>query len=299
MTLALPIFALIALAALPLVGQSDSSAPTVSGTINGKSIPDRVFNASRKLAIDKFVLMHQREPNGVADEQEIDADMRSTECGGLKGAVTMAAREVEKQQLGIVITQQDLRAARDASPPRDRMAEMAALQGRAKAILAAISAVSDQGQASGQVYEKMLKDQIPKNLWTVYVHDAKTSKGRRSLNETFAKHLAVTPEGVTKVEVSMAPWKPIAENRKLEEAVDQQIAANDPVFRTYLKEFQASLEKSNFKYYSVPTDHKQYMDQKRAEFWKAQASKLDVYLSDPSLAASCGLGDIGVRTANH
>jgi hypothetical protein len=40
--------------------------------------------------------------------------------------------------------------------------------------------------------------------------------------------------------------------------------------------------------------HGQYLDQKRAEWWRSQVSKLKVALSEPSLITACRLEKMGV-----
>ncbi len=282
---------------IPVLVAGQSAPSSALGTINGKPIPDTVFNVPRKLAADLFILNHQREPNSAADEQEINSKIKSMECDRLKAAIISAAHDTVKQQLGVVASQQDLQAAREAYPilkspnPHDR----------AVVLLSALSAVYDQHQDPGLVYEQKLRGEIPLNLWQIYVHDARTPDGRQDLEKIFRKHLTITPDVIAKSESSLETWHRAAESMKLDETVDQLIAARDPVFRSYLEEYKKSTRREGNRVRSVNfnLDHQRYLDQKRAEFWKSEVSKLDVYLSDLALGTSCNLANMGVRLANQ
>ncbi len=194
-----------------LASQVSSPQAGFWGTINGKPIPDSVLKASAKLATDLFVLKNQREPSGPSDRAEIDASLQSLRCDRLKGAIAATARENVKQRLGVVVTNQDLEAARKASPARDPVMESSAITGRATAILNAFSAVYDRHQESDQVYEQILQHQIPKDLWLVYVHDAGTPEGRKSLEMLFRKQMTISPESLKKATSSFTPWRSLAE----------------------------------------------------------------------------------------
>lgn len=102
----------------------------------------------------------------------------------------------------------------------------------------------------------------------------------------------MTPAAYDKAESSLDTWRPTAEMMKLNEAVDQQIGTGDSTFRSYLEEYKKSERREgNHVRSNMIFEHRNYLDQKRDEFWRSQDSRVDVYLSDPSLAKTCGLPD--------
>src|SRR5690348_7507666 len=130
---------------------AQSTGP-LSGTINGQPLPETVLNVPRQSAVNAFVLARQRKPASDADEKEVDAKWHQIQCDRLKDAMMRAARKAVKQQLGVVVTEQDLEAAKKIVQLRDPVGQAAALRNRAAAILEAISAVYDQHQDPAQVY---------------------------------------------------------------------------------------------------------------------------------------------------
>ena len=267
------------------------STGTLSGTINGPPLPGTVLNVPRQSAVNAFVLAHQRKPASDADEKEVDTKWHQIQCDRLKGALMRAAREVVKQQLGVVVTEHDLEAAKKIVQLRDPVGQAAALRNRAAAILEAISAVYDQHQDPAQVYDRILaKQQIPKELWTVQLNQSSTPAGRQALEKKLHGQLTITNEAVMKAVSSLELWRGPAERMKLDDAVDQDIAAHDPTFRTYLAEYKTFSEERHTKHAGLPLDHKQYLDNKRASFWNLQTAQLNVHLSDASIQTACGSG---------
>lgn len=292
-------FTLISFLPLLLAAQSSSSAK-VWGTINGQPIADKTFNPSRKLATDFFVFEHKREPANASDEQEIDSKVKKMECDGLRSAVSTGARDMVKQELGVLVTQQDLDAARKEYLSHDPVQDLPGMRNKAAAILNGLSAVYDQHQDPDQAYEQKVQNQIPKDLWRVYVHDASTPEGRQKTEKMFRRQLTVTPNEVTQAVASPKTWQATAENLKIDSAVDQRLAATDPQFRTYWEAYERSArQEGSVTRWSFTLEQKQYLDQKRIDFWKAETAKLDVYLSDPSLGTACGLSSMGVRLAGQ
>jgi hypothetical protein len=124
-------------------------------------------------------------------------------------------------------------------------------------------------------------------------------EGRKELQETLSKQ-ATTLDKATKTQSSLDMWRRTAENMKFDEAVDNRIAAGNPTFRVYLAEYRSGWKNvsanSQFpKTNSAPLAHIAYLGQERDLFWNSQMSKLDVRLSDPSLAAACDLGQGGAQ----
>ena len=271
-----------------------------SGTVNGKPIPQEIFNWPRERAVDSFILKNGREPSSPADEQAVDAIAHQQQCDRLKAFIEQTTRDSVAQQLGIVVTQTDIQAAREWLTREDPAIQAARIHQTGAAVLGALAAVFDQHRDPDQVYSQMLAPiGLPKNLWKAYLHDAATPDGRANLTKLYTPQLMTTAETLKKSMESSDILIRLATKNKLDEAVDEQIAAGDPTFRNYLQEQSARSQNLNPKQQWMPASHFAYLKQKRAEFWKAQISKVQVFLSDPSIAKSCGLGAMGIHVSGE
>ena len=131
------------------------------------------------------------------------------------------------------------------------------------------------------------------------MHDAGTPDGRAAIEKRFRNQAAVDPASIQNANSSMQRWHSTAELMKVDTAVDDLLATKDPKFAAYLTDARAKANGKPLPTLASPYDTGgQYLAQKRADFWKSQISKLDVYLSDPSIAQSCQLDSIGVRVAS-
>lgn len=67
------------------------------------------------------------------------------------------------------------------------------------------------------------------------------------------------------------------------------IAAKDTTFATWLAEYNPDARQ-----HPMNGNHFQYLQQKRDEYWTVVISKLNIWLSDPTLFTTCKLADGGV-----
>ena len=286
------------LTTLFLAPEASSSAAAVSGTIDGKPIVSTVLTGSTKLAESMFVLKKQREPtSSAADQAEIETLLQVQRCDRLKAEITTAAREKVKQQLGVVVTTQDLEAVHNQTKIPDQAAEAS----RATTTLNALSAVYDQHQDRDQVYNQMLQKQMAKNVWLMYLHSTSTPEGRAAAEKNLRARANMSAAMMKRAVSSLEPGRWIAERRKLDAAVDDLLASQDSQFWTDLQHVKARASGGVpvAQLPPTPTDpESQYLWQKRSAYWKSQVSRLDVYLSDPSIAKTCNLDAMGVRLAN-
>lgn len=122
-------------------------------------------------------------------------------------------------------------------------------------------------------------------VWASYQKQWKDSKGHK----TILTRLTWTPEVLAKANAAF-DFEPFARNQKLDQLVDQELAARDQTFRTALEHWNASARQvGHGMQHSSPVTEQQYMNAQRAAWWRAQESKLNVTLNDPTLAQKCGL----------
>jgi hypothetical protein len=190
--------------------------------------------------------------------------------------------------LGVVVTAQDLAEERKRTQRLDpkKMREHAA------AAVAAFAAL-DKGEDSKQVYEQMVKPHgIDEYEWNAYLMNRKTEAGRAKIR----MELNMTDEAFAKLNFSFTEsLTNAARYRKLDDAVDEQIASTDSTFRQYLYEWREKAKDPDLGRRWMPLDHKEYLDHARAKWWKDRLRQAKVALKDPSLVQRCALGEMGVQ----
>jgi len=299
-------FFVVALCAISAFAQNpgaQSGAPAAhSGTIDGVAIRANAINGSPDEAVAKFIADHLRQPT-VADQQELAANQQQTVCRHLKSAISQAAVNRAKAELHISATDQEIADQRQqlnlhAPDPQQSWAWE---HERTQALVAGLTAVYDQAQDPQQVYQQMIGPHgITQKEWLPDVYVYRTKEARDKL----AQKLNLTPDyyarGLASFDVRY-----YVEGQKLEAAIDQQIAATDPTFETYLNEYAAKVQHpdpTNPTSTSVvlPHGHLQYLAQARAAWWKAESAKVQVTLSDPTISSRCtGLTDPPPAPFNH
>src|ERR1051326_1330621 len=255
------------------------------GTVDGRPIPDRVFTEYRASATDQFKDSHKREPATAADEQEIEATVQNSLCGRLRAAITQMVRQEQADTFGVVATAQELEKERQ----RTQMPNPRRIRDHAEAAVAAFAAI-DKGDDPKKVYEQMVKPRgIDEIEWNIYLKSRTTEAGRARIR----MELTMTDENWAKFSAAQTDaLKYAARSRKLDAVVDDQIASTDPTFRQCLYEFREKGNDPDPQRRWMPVDHKEYLDEARARWWKDRMGQVKVALSDPSLAQRCALGEM-------
>jgi hypothetical protein len=285
----------------PSSSGQNSSGQKLSGTIDGRPIPESTFRLDRYGSVGAFIHANHRLPTG-SEEQALDTEANSQRqiCGNLRSIFGGEAHESERLRLGIVPTAADLdEAARHTSGVSE--AEVTANYPKRHALSAALvagfAAVLENGQDPHAVYLQTIQEPagIPEDMWLNFLYTARTNpRGRKRLEHdstlTLQDMIRETKSKMALGAASKAPGglSSVAAYYVVNRQVDQLIAANDPTFRTYLAEFPDQFQGHG------NGDHLQYLQRKRNEYWKAVVTKLNVWLSDPSLFATCKLADLGV-----
>lgn len=230
------------------------------------------------------------------------ADWQRQICGNLRSVIEAQAHESERLRLGIVPTQTDLDAAAShiiGVSEADVTAAYPKRHDQSMALTAGFAAVVDNGQDPHLVYQQIIQKSaagISEESWLNYLYTAINSpEGRKRLEYDSTLTL---PDMIRETKAKMANARGesaapgglfgMAAYELVNRQVDQYIAARDPTFRAYLAEFPDPFQGHG------NGDHLQYLEKKRNEYWRTVVAKLNVWLSDPSLFATCKLADAGV-----
>jgi len=287
-------YALLVSAVWTLAAQDQGSPTSLTASVDGRPVKQSTAGVERGSAAVSFYLRRQRLPATAADEAEMDATIRKSECGRLRGAIWLAAREREKKRLAIAVSDEELAAARKQAPPFDAATEAARLQKQWDIVTPALAAVFDQGRDPDAVFEEMVKPQgYSREAWIAWWVQSRSPEGRarvlqmlRPFSEEAIRQAAERDEP----RIARAQ----AENKKLDGAVDRIIALSDPKFDAYLKNISAKMADPDPLKRNVPADQKEYLDQRREAWWKAPTAAVQVSINDPSLYHACGLDAMGV-----
>ena len=221
-------------------------------------------------------------PGGTIDGKAIpERVFRSPRiCNDLNGVIRDQARDDAARAFGITISPEDIAKEKTMVEPVDPVSESARIREHAALLLSALAAVS-RGQDQRQVYGAMLQPKgVPEGEW-----DTQLKRGRANLE----RELTMTPDAVAKGVATAIEH--MARYRKLDSAVDQEIATRDPQFRTALGHWTASerVEPNGRVGHGIQQVEKDYLEAQRAAWWRSRESKLTVTLNDPTLAARCNL----------
>lgn len=258
------------------------------GTVNGQPILRPVRDQA---AIQVFKMEHGRLPTSNADEEEVARIATKMTCNELIGRIRDSVREAQMHRLGISVAQTEI---------DEYLKEYLEQQKRQlTALNEAAYEVVDQKRDPEEVYEKLIRPLGPPNGppidWRTKLRDVYSPPARARLAKDAAAAANTTVEDAKK-----APGQPLVrlavrvlEEQKLHDAVDSQLAAEDPLFRSYLDEWRKGLMRTpTFQAgpTNMPREQLSYLAQKRMRFWQAAYTELPITLEDPALADECQLG---------
>ncbi len=273
----------------PLAAQNRSTAKSSSSIfVNGIPLP--VNEPSETLLRQLFVTQHHREPLRDEDKRQLAEQAEQFFCNSLRTKLDEAAKAEAKKKLGIFATSSDIESARaEVLRGVDAVAAARQVRERASAVSAALSEVYEKGRDPDEVYRSMLKGKklIDEATWALHLFKGKDPTYRTQLQ----REMNMTPELITASAMRM-DLKSIVEHRKLEAAVDKEIADQDKTFRAYVG------QASNREFHGASSAI-EYVQQKRGEYWRRRVSELHVALGDSSLYGRCGLAAMGVRAATR
>jgi hypothetical protein len=262
----------------------------IIGTVDGQ--PLRYSPPDRTVAIAAFRSQHLRAPDGPADQAEVDAFLLRGQCLTITRAISGAARAAQIRRLGISWTPAEAEALRsDYLRLHDPAAALKKQQDDLAVLVVALNEVYDHGMDQRQAYEKYLAPRsYPQQNWQAMLEVERTPEARAQLvrQANIPRDTVQSP--------GLSSFGGMLERQRLDDAVDQAIAATDDTFRGYLQEeTRAIIVKSPLETRSsgIASTHMNYLKAKRAEWWQAREAEIKVVIDDAAFAKQCGIGADG------
>jgi hypothetical protein len=270
------------------------------GTINGQPI----FGKNPQRTIDSFISKHGKPPASSADQQELASIAAQDNCNIVRDKVSQVAEAGLKTRYAIAVSPEEVAVSKQYWQTHDPNAELQQSQ----------TQYTTWSQAATDLYEK---NQGPEAVYQAVIKPFDSSRGVPEQASRLAYQANLVrwrdPAVRAKLASSAVHWNKttvadrkkgqdradqlLLEKRKLEDAIDNQLAAQDPQFRSDL----AQLRQTRAAQYNNPWLERpgsDYMKQKRGEFWQAHYAQQQVTLNDPKLADQCQLGStLGVKVA--
>jgi hypothetical protein len=266
------------------------------GTLNGKPlfVPERNPAAA-------FAVQHDRPPSTAADQQEVAAIAQSQVCSGIKSQIDAVARQAAQREFRISVSRDEVaKAAANAQAPSDLALDIERQRKVWITYNQAASEVFDHHQDPETVFRTLIlpiwqgPPEMAHKAWesNLVIWSTPVARMRLAKMAAGAKGGKWAPEKA-KEEMDKSIEHMLL-SQKLDEAVVASLAAEDPQFRTDLKE--------NPLWPGEPqiTPGLQYMGKKINEFWKSRHAQQQVTLDGhPKLADQCQLSAFGAKIANR
>ncbi len=260
-----------------------AQTPKITGSVNGRPIPDDYLNPSHEHLEAQFASKYGHNPSSQEQANVNTTVLTDWQCNKLHAMIHKAARNAGVQQFRIRVTQQDLAAASKTFP-----VVMGNTTNTIQLLLNALSSVYDKHENPAVVYNEMLAGKIPNNLWLAQLKEASTPESRSKLEAGYRNSIRMAQEIANSPKLEY--WRSTVLTNKLNEAVDQKLALTDPTFRAHLQSTRVNQQGIRMDNWFTPQGR--YLAQKRQEFWKAREAEVHVYLSDPHLLVTCGIAPL-------
>jgi len=261
------------------------------GTIYGE--PLVVLPVSPVVASATFAVRSGRAP-GLADGDAVEGILLSSQCAQIGSAVVEAVVKNEVRALRIQVgpTEVEREWARLVDGGLDPVASAEKQQQVNASIFAGLSRVYDHGDDPESIFTTTLAGLgVPNSIWQMYLVEGRSPELRAAL----------TPIGQVSASSVIAAAKDglfrVLETRKLAYQVDDRIAASDVVFGLHLSEMRMSQrEHSDGLSFNVHAAAYNYLQSRRAAWWRARVTESHLALTGPA-AAGCDLQDLGANIA--
>src|SRR5579883_586299 len=264
---------------LGAVASCQTEGSTV-GTADG--IPLKEPAPPRAGAIGAFWAKQGRKPT----ENEIQSLQAQQACEDLKGQIEAAAIRRQMARFGIAASKEEVDVLSEAYWSEHKPQEEAQKYNNGRhALSQALARVYEKGEDPEAVYRSWaVPAGISRSAW-----ESELELGRSTEYRTKLAGANFTAEGFIKG-VADSNTK-LVERRKLDEAVDRELAAQDPMFARYLDTVERNtqvISPFESRSASLPPEAVNYVRAKRAEWWKARYAETKVVLNNPALASRCG-----------
>jgi hypothetical protein len=273
-----------------MAAQHWTGSEHVFGTVLGRTITFR--SASRPAAEARLSSLRGGQPVAASDEAEVSRAQAQLECGTITAQIRDAVLARLKQSQGISVTDADVtEEAKAELAHMDFQAAAAKQQALNTTMSEALSRVYDRGEDPDAVFASLVSAKgYSKATWQSYLAQGKAAPFRQYLSQASAPF--PKPSDTT----LRSGARSTLERRKLDEAIDRDLAAHDPDFKAYLSEMQASqAAHPDHQSFTIKADHYRYIKAKRDNWWKAQYSQVDILVTDKEEAGRCDVSVLGLR----
>jgi hypothetical protein len=264
----------------------------VAGTVDGAPLEVRPVSSETARAV--FAFQNHRSPAGPSDEKEVGRRQQELTCSRLQVAVGQVVLDEQIRRYGILVSEFEAREAwREELSHIDVDSWVGKIQAESAVIGAALTAVYEGDQDPEMVFQTSVAPHgIEKTAWQVYLEQGRSKEWRTN----FAYRVRLTSAAMLGATNSA---KPGLARRKLDAIIDRELSVPDYTFLLYLNELHASEvhNPDGTATLRMNADHLSYLRNNRDQWWKGKYAQLRVVLSDPTMAAACGLDTTGVRTA--
>lgn len=270
--------------------QQWSGSEHVFGSLLGETITYR--SPSRLAAEASLATTGGGQPPAVPDEAALAGAQERIECAIITAQIRAAV-------LSELVRREDISVS-DAEVEEEKRTGLQPIQLEAAAekqqavdlaMSEALSLVYDHGESPDAVFGSLLAAKgYSSAMWQSYLIQGKDPSFRNRLSQAAAFPPRVSDRASTD------GARLTLEHRKLDDAVDRNLAADDPQFKAYLGEMQASqAAHADHRAFTMKAAHYRYMKAKRDAWWKARYAEIDLSVRDKEKADRCGIAALGMQ----
>lgn len=215
-----------------LTGQTQKPGSAKFGTLDGLPIIARI--PSREVAVVFFRAREFRGPAGSADEQVIDSMQKQRECGAITSEMTGMVAASQRRRFAIQVTDAEaLDASRDYWRSHDAGDLATTYRRRNITVMNGLKRVYEEGADLNVIYKDPVASAgITPAAWQAYLEWGRTPERRDQLE----RFNGLNGDALKAETANIRAFRPFLERKKLDAAIDLELAAGDPVFKMKLDE---------------------------------------------------------------
>ena len=177
----------LALAVLTVrLGLGEEAAPSepdlrVIATVNGDAITYHDIKLSVE-SFSRFELEKKRTPETAADLEEARRTRHASEAKQLKAHIVVAIRRQVQKEQQVVVSEEEVSAhIQELIDNPDPSSTPQAIRAKYEPLLAALEAVYEHSEDPHDVYQRMLTNRMPREMWELNLQYYKTPERRQML----------------------------------------------------------------------------------------------------------------------
>ncbi len=205
----------------------------------------------------------------IGQEHEIEALRQQLEIGRLASEIRQIVVRRVKARLGVSVSDAEV-LSRWQRLTRGVDLDSAARQQRdhIAPLLAALKTVHEDGKGEREVYNTFLSDKMTFREWEIQARYYRTPNRLRILEQA----LEQTGQDLLNPDPG---FRAMLEGEQLSQAIDEEIAKNDPSFAEYVKLRDSNLDDERLRAYPP-----NYLEEMRANWWGEQYQEAKIEILD-------------------